>query len=216
MTSRWFLRIAASAACAFAASFAGVASAEVAIGQKAPAIDGVNAATGAETSLKQLQGTKATVVAFTCNHCPVAVAYEDRFIEFAKAYKDKGVAFVAINCNHGESVEELKERAEAIAAERGVTLQWETAHESSAVVCDRRLTLRLENAVKQHQKAVPLLTSGAGHDAAALAAICPVAMLFVRCKGGISHNPAECASEADVRVAIAAMNDFLKGLSESK
>ena len=60
------------------------------------------------------------------------------------------------------------------------------------------------------------IPSGAGHDAAALAAICPVAMLFVRCKGGISHNPAESASEADVRIAIGVMNDFLKQLSESK
>ncbi|HEX5218634.1 MAG TPA: allantoate amidohydrolase [Verrucomicrobiae bacterium] len=115
-----------------------------------------------------------------------------------------------------KAAEELKQRAEAVAAERGVTLKWETAHESPAVVCDRRLTLRLENAVRQHQKEAPLLTSGAGHDAAALAAICPVAMLFVRCRGGISHNPAESASEADVRIAIGVMNDFLKQLSESK
>lgn len=105
-------KFALASAVAFAAGYAGVASAEVAIGQKAPAIDGTNAVTGAETSLKQLQGTKATVIAFTCNHCPVAVAYEDRFIEFAKAYKDKGVNFVAVNCNHGETVEELKERAD--------------------------------------------------------------------------------------------------------
>ena len=42
------------------------------------------------------------VVAFTCNHCPVAVAYEDRFIKFAKEYEDKGVVFVAINVNNME------------------------------------------------------------------------------------------------------------------
>lgn len=105
-------KFALASAVAFAAGFAGVASAEVAIGQKAPAIDGVQNASGAETSLKQLQGKKATVIAFTCNHCPVAVAYEDRFIEFAKAYKDKGVEFVAINANDGETVEQIKERAE--------------------------------------------------------------------------------------------------------
>jgi allantoate deiminase len=111
---------------------------------------------------------------------------------------------------------ELKQRAEAIAAERGVSLKWETVQETPAVVCDRRLTRSLENAVRRHQKEAPLLTSGAGHDAAAMAAIGPVAMLLVRCKGGISHNPAESTSEADVRVAINVMNDFLKQLSESK
>lgn len=115
-----------------------------------------------------------------------------------------------------KATEELKQRAEEIAAERGLTVKWEMVHQTSAVVCDRHLTLPLETAAKRQQREVPLLTSGAGHDAAEMSAICPVAMLFVRCKGGISHNPAESASEADVRVAIDVMNDFLKQLSDSK
>ena len=112
--------------------------------------------------------------------------------------------------------DELRKRAQEIATERGVNLKWEIVHQAGATVCDRKLTLALETAAKKHQAEVPLLTSGAGHDAAAMAAICPVAMLFVRCLGGISHSPAESASEADVRVAVAVMNDFLKSLSESK
>ena len=59
------------------------------------------------------------------------------------------------------------------------------------------------------------LPSGAGHDAAAMAAICPVAMLFVRCQGGISHHPDECATEGDVRVAIGVMNEFLALLAQN-
>ena len=110
--------------------------------------------------------------------------------------------------------EELRQRAQEIAAERGVTVKWEMVHQAEAVVCDRRLTLLLENAVKRQQKEAPLLASGAGHDAAALAPICPVAMLFVRCVGGISHNPAELASEADVRVALAVMSDFIVQLTK--
>ena len=55
---------------------------------------------------------KVTVVCFTCNQCPVAVAYEDRFIEFAKKYKDKGVKFIAINVNFNESLAAMKERSE--------------------------------------------------------------------------------------------------------
>lgn len=110
---------------------------------------------------------------------------------------------------------ELKHRAEAIASERGVAIEWEIVHDSPAVVCDRALTLRLESAVKRHQKEAPLLCSGAGHDAAALAAITPVAMLFVRCQGGISHNPAESVSTNDVRIVLAVLNDFLRLLAES-
>lgn len=110
---------------------------------------------------------------------------------------------------------ELKKRAEEIAAERGVQVRWELVHETPAVVCDRRLTAVLNEAVKHHQKESPLLTSGAGHDAAAMAAVTPVAMLFVRCKGGISHHPDESATEADVRLAIQVMNDIVAELAKS-
>lgn len=112
--------------------------------------------------------------------------------------------------------EDLKRRAEEIAAARGVSLRWEAVSQTAAVICHPGLTTLMANAVKRHQPEAPLLTSGAGHDAAALAAITPVTMLFVRCKGGISHNPAESASEADVGVALAVLNDFLKSLSEAK
>jgi len=111
---------------------------------------------------------------------------------------------------------ELQQRAEEIAAARGVFARWELAHQNPAVVCERRFTTLMENAVKRQQREAPLLASGAGHDAAALAAICPVTMLFVRCKGGISHNPEESATETDVAVAIGVVNDFVKTLSESK
>jgi allantoate deiminase len=59
------------------------------------------------------------------------------------------------------------------------------------------------------------MPSGAGHDAAALSAICPVAMLFVRCQGGISHNPAESVKTADVRVAVEVLADFILNLAKS-
>lgn len=111
---------------------------------------------------------------------------------------------------------ELKKRAEEIAAERGVAVKWETSHQNRAAICDRRFTTLMENAVKRHQQEAPLLASGAGHDAAALAAICPVTMLFVRCKGGISHNPAEAATEADVSVAIEVMKDFILELTNQE
>jgi allantoate deiminase len=111
-----------------------------------------------------------------------------------------------------KATEELRKRAEEIAAERGVAVKWETSHQNRAVICDRRFTTLMENAVKRHQQEAPLLASGAGHDAAALAAICPVMMLFVRCNGGISHNPAESAKEADVAVAIEVMRKFVETL----
>ena len=55
------------------------------------------------------------------------------------------------------------------------------------------------------------LPSGAGHDAAMMAYIAPTAMLFVRCRGG-SHNPAESVEEADVAVALDALERLLRAV----
>ncbi len=132
-----------------------------------------------------------------------------------------GEARLSLDVRHADdtaresAVAALKKRAEEIAAERGVKLHWEIVHQNPAVICDRRFTTLMENAVKRFQKEAPLLASGAGHDAAALASLTPVTMLFVRCKNGISHNPAEFASEADIAVAIAVFQDFVAQLAKA-
>ena len=53
------------------------------------------------------------------------------------------------------------------------------------------------------------LPSGAGHDGQAMSKLCPVGMLFVRCRGGVSHNPAEYASPPDMGIAVAALIEFI-------
>ena len=108
---------------------------------------------------------------------------------------------------------ELRKRARTIAAARKLQVDWQAVSETAAVQCDGSLSAVLGEAVKPRQKTLVLLPSGAGHDAAALAAVAPVAMLFVRCKGGISHHPKESASEADIRIAIAVMGDFVQRLA---
>ncbi len=82
--------------------------------------------------------------------------------------------------------------------------------------CDPALTKLLEQAVAAQGIAPRRLVSGAGHDAMVMAALCPTAMLFVRCDGGISHNPAERASAADAGVAVAAMLDFIERLGATR
>ena len=53
-------------------------------------------------SLKDLGEAKGYIIIFTCNHCPYAVAYEDRIIELSKKYKSLGYPVVAINPNNPE------------------------------------------------------------------------------------------------------------------
>jgi allantoate deiminase len=54
------------------------------------------------------------------------------------------------------------------------------------------------------------LGSGAGHDGQAMAKLCPIGMLFVRCRGGISHNPMEYTSPRDLGLAVAALIGFIE------
>ncbi|WP_329163326.1 allantoate amidohydrolase [Streptomyces anulatus] len=60
---------------------------------------------------------------------------------------------------------------------------------------------------------VPVLGTGAGHDAGILSASAPTAMLFVRNPTGISHSPAEHATEDDCAAGVGALADVLEGLA---
>lgn len=84
------------------------------IGDKGPAWEGLAGTDDKEHSLKDLEKAKVIAVVFTCNTCPVAVAYEDRMISLVNDYKNKGVELVAINVNKDDknSMEAMKERAE--------------------------------------------------------------------------------------------------------
>jgi allantoate deiminase len=112
------------------------------------------------------------------------------------------------------AVKALQTKAKTIAKRRGLKLIWQLVQQTAAVQCDKNLTQIFSKSVAQRGLEVLKLPSGAGHDAAALSAICPVAMLFVRCKNGISHNPAESVKTADVRVAIEVLADFVQTLAK--
>jgi peroxiredoxin len=89
-----------------------ISAAEVEIGSKAPTFSGIPGADGKEYGIDSFKEAKVLVVVFTCNSCPVAVDYEDRIIEFAKKYKDKGVSIIAVNQKSSEDIEAVKKRAE--------------------------------------------------------------------------------------------------------
>lgn len=78
-----------------------------------------------------------------------------------------------------------------------------------AAKCSPRLCDRLAEIVESYQASCPRLVSGAGHDAAALAEVTDVTMLFVRCRDGLSHHPEEFAAAEDIALAIDVLADFL-------
>lgn len=108
------------------------------------------------------------------------------------------------------AVKSLETAARVIAKRRGLSIEWTTVQETASVQCDPRLTKLLSNSVISRGLEANQIPSGAGHDAAALAAICPEAMLFVRCKGGVSHHPDESIKSADAGVAVEVLADFMR------
>jgi allantoate deiminase len=95
------------------------------------------------------------------------------------------------------AVAEIVRQIESIAKRRELTLQIDVTHENRTVPCASWLKAQVADAVAAEGYSVFELPSGAGHDGMAVIDIADVAMLFVRCRGGISHNPAEHVDVAD-------------------
>jgi peroxiredoxin len=84
------------------------------VGDPAPAFEGLVGTDDKKHSLEEFEEAKAVALVFTCNHCPVAKAYEDRLIALQNDYADKGVQVIAINVNNvdADKLPAMKERAE--------------------------------------------------------------------------------------------------------
>jgi allantoate deiminase len=104
---------------------------------------------------------------------------------------------------------------EAIASARGLTLAVTPIHDLPASPCDPALMNMMDAAITGAGQPPFRLVSGAGHDAMVMAALCPTAMLFIRCKDGVSHNPAEHVDPADAEIALQVMLGFIHRLGES-
>src|SRR5262245_9934037 len=83
------------------------------VGDQAPAWADLAGVDDRKHSLADFKEAKAVVVIFTCNHCPVATAYQARFARLARDYQGRGVAIVAISVSRqaDDSLEKMKARA---------------------------------------------------------------------------------------------------------
>ncbi|HHO56146.1 MAG TPA: M20/M25/M40 family metallo-hydrolase, partial [Trueperaceae bacterium] len=72
------------------------------------------------------------------------------------------------------------------------------------------------NILKEIDPLLPIMPSGAGHDAMILAEFTPTAMLFVRSPNGISHNPEELVWEEDIEAALSVVVRFIEKLANLK
>ena len=113
-----------------------------------------------------------------------------------------------------EFTEAMMARAREIARRRKLSFEARVTSQNPAVRCSPRLVKMLTQAVKDAGQRPLELTSGAGHDAVVMSSLTEVGMLFVRCKGGVSHNPAESVTTEDVAVALDVLSRFLDLLAK--
>ncbi|MBV8924526.1 MAG: allantoate amidohydrolase [Bradyrhizobium sp.] len=110
------------------------------------------------------------------------------------------------------AVADIVRQIEAIARRRKLSLQLDVTHENRTVPCAPWLKAQVAEAILAEGFAVFELPSGAGHDGMAMIDIADVAMIFVRCRGGISHHPDEHVELADAdagaRVLLRVIENF--------
>ena len=112
MSGMW--RIVVIAASVSHCRAARIFAAGVEVGDKAPSWSGIPGTDDKKHSLSDYTNAKVIVLVFTCNHCPVTQAYEERLVALQKEYGPKGVQVVAVNVNTipPDRLDKMKERAE--------------------------------------------------------------------------------------------------------
>ena len=110
------------------------------------------------------------------------------------------------------ALDAIRTRMREIAERRYMAVDLSVDSETPATKCDPALIEAIDAACGAVQGECLHLVSGAGHDAIAMSALCPIGMVFVRCKGGISHNPAESILEEDADAGYRALAGAVRNL----
>jgi allantoate deiminase len=110
----------------------------------------------------------------------------------------------------------LCDEADQIAAERKLVLERLLVQETASVACDPSFITRLAAATRSVTGNSFGLPSGAGHDAVILSQLCPAAMLFVRCRDGLSHHPDEFVQVEDIEVALRTALNFIASFDRTE
>ncbi len=126
-----------------------------------------------------------------------------------------GVVQVSLDIRHEDNAtceccaDRIYEEGKRICTQRGIGLTQQRVQNSQTIFCAPTMVERWQRALTETGYPVFQMPSGAGHDAVAMSKLTDISMLFVRCRGGISHNPAEAVAIEDVAVAIEALERFL-------
>jgi allantoate deiminase len=108
------------------------------------------------------------------------------------------------------TVASIESEIQAIAKKRNIGCRIERLQQLGVALCAEWLMAQMEHAVLAEGLRARRLPSGAGHDGMALRRIADICMLFVRCKDGISHNPAESITAEDAAAGARVLLRFIE------
>lgn len=101
-----------------------------------------------------------------------------------------------------QAIDAILSESERIAVSRGLQMKFEQVMEADPVNCNVEMIKFIEKSIIEQGGSIVSLVSGAGHDAMAMADVTKVAMIFVRCKDGLSHHPDEFVTIEDIRAGV--------------
>jgi len=96
------------------------------------------------------------------------------------------------------ALDDVFSSAGEVAHRRGVTISSELLNADPPAVCDPAVVSALEAACNAHGAGYERMISRAYHDSLFMSRIAPTAMLFIPCRGGVSHRPDEYSSPDDI------------------
>jgi N-carbamoyl-L-amino-acid hydrolase len=111
------------------------------------------------------------------------------------------------------ALEAIRQAAATICARRGVELAAELLNADPPAHCDPALVTAVEQVCAELGLAYQVMVSRAYHDALFMARLCPTTMIFIPCRGGVSHRPDEYASPAQIASGVAVLAHTLARLS---
>jgi allantoate deiminase len=114
-----------------------------------------------------------------------------------------------VDATREAAIARLNTNLPEIARRRGLAIATERLHESPATPCAPWLMAQIRRAIDGEGITAYDLPSGAGHDGMAMRAVADIGMIFVRCRAGISHNPAEAITIADAEIGARVLLGFI-------
>lgn len=115
-----------------------------------------------------------------------------------------------------KAYEALNKKCERICHKRNVYFEWKLLHETEPVICDEKLREMMNQSISKKKLEVVELVSGAGHDAAIISRVAPVAMLFLKYHKNNNFNSLGNVENKDIAVALEVSDNLIQLLNISE